>query len=414
MNFIRLVVVLLILGQTGCSNEVEQAELNPKATVFIDDAMSALEAGFPKLALSFVDSALVAQSDHPIPHFLKGELLAELGNPDGADDAFREAISHNPDQLKAWFNLGNIAFSKREYATAIEHYEQEESVLDRNLKKYGTAFDVQYRESMSRAVQQQGRAHRQLANGEQALALFERAIALDSLNTEALVDMSQSLRDAGQEAGALKYAQRALRQQPLNPDYMYQVGALLHDIGRSEESVPLLQGALNQKPWLSEALYKLGLAMIQLGEEETGTGYVQMADSLQARNERIQKARFSAEQYADDPERWITLARYLIEVGRVEEAINPMTVAYSLDPQNLAIQNDLANLALIGGDTLVAIVRFEKILDKNPTYVDGWFNLGVIYALQGNYDEARLHWENTLQLDPSHQEAKTYLAQLGK
>ena len=273
---------------------------------------------------------------------------------------------------------------------------------------------MQYNESMSLLSLQSGRAYRQLGDEDKAREAFTSAIEHDSLNTAAYSDLSQAFQDAGQSKEALQYAQKALKQNPLNPDYLYQVGSLLYDNERVEESIPLLQGALQQKPWLSGAMYKLGLAMVSMDEEEAGTAYLKMADSLQAKNERIQKARFNAEKYADDPDQWVALARQLLEVGRVDEAMYPLNTAYSLDPENLSIQNDLANIALVGGDTALAKVRLEKILDTNPTFAEGWFNLGVINAMQGNYKEAQLHWENVIQLDPTHQEARDYLARLAE
>ena len=408
-----LIPLFLITGiWSGCSTNEPPKPLDQSVVVLLDDATVTQEAGFVELALAFVDSAIVLQPDHATPHYIRAQYLFQLNRLNEAEAAFNEVLKIDPEYQNAWFELGNIAFLRRDYSAAIAGYENEAEVLDASKRKYGNAFATRYNESMSEVALQTGRALKQLGEPEKAREAFTRSVSLDSLNTPAYADLSQAYQEAGLNDEALQYAQKALHQSPLNPDYLYQTGSLLYDTGRVKEAVPLLQGALQHKPWLSGAMYKLGLALISLEDEEAGNAYVQMADSLQAKNERIQKARFNAEKYAEEPERWVTLASQLLEVGRIDEAIEPLNTAYALDPENLAIQNDLATLALAGGDTAVAQVRLEKIVDQNPTFAEGWFNLGVIHAMQGNYKEARLHWENTIQLDPTHQEAIAYLARL--
>lgn len=407
-----LSICFLLVITYGCSSSDATAELDAEASRLLDDALVTQEQGYTQLALVFVDSAIAHQPNHAAPHFFKARMMVELNRLEEAEEAFKKALQFDKEYQHAWFELGNIAFSHREYSEAISRYDQEVALLDRKKERYGDAFSVAYNESMSQVSLQRGRAFRQLGEAAEAREAFLESVGFDSLNTSAYSDLSEALQDAGSEDEALQYAQKALEQSPLNPDYLYQVGSLLYDSGRAQAAVPLLQGALQQKPWLSGALYKLGLAMIALEDEELGTRYVQMADTLQAKNEGIQKARFTAEKYVDDPAKWLSLAGKLIEVGRIDEALYPLNVAYSLDPENLSIQNDLANLALAGGDTTRAIARYEEILDQNPTFTEGWFNLGVVYALQGNYREARVHWENTLQLDPTHQRAMDYLARI--
>ncbi|MBX2820592.1 MAG: tetratricopeptide repeat protein [Rhodothermaceae bacterium] len=415
-HVLRMMSVFIIVSGwllAGCM-ESATVEIDAETRRLLDDALVTQEAGYTPLALAFVDSAISRQPNHATPHFIRAQFLSEMNKIDEAELAYKEVLQFDEEYQNVWFQLGDIAFAKREYSEALDRYEEEAALLDRKKSQYGTPFTVQYNESMSLLSLQRGRAHRQLGESEKARAEFASAIEFDSLNTAAYSDLSQAFQEAGQNPEALQYAQKALQQNPLNPDYLYQVGSLLYDNERIEESVPLLQGALQQKPWLSGAMYKLGLALVSMEEEETGTAYLKMADSLQAKNERIQKARFNAEKYADDPNQWVALARQLLEVGRVDEAMYPLNTAYSLDPENLSIQNDLANIALVGGDTALAKVRLEKILDTNPTFAEGWFNLGVINAMQGNYKEAQLHWENVIQLDPTHQEARDYLARLAE
>ncbi|MDX1429692.1 MAG: tetratricopeptide repeat protein, partial [Rhodothermales bacterium] len=75
-------------------------------------------------------------------------------------------------------------------------------------------------------------------------------------------------------------------------------------------------------------------------------------------------------------------------------------------------QNNIANLMLTRGDTLGAVQRYETLLSMDSTLADVWLNLGTVYALSGDFIEARSAWEAALRHDPQHPEARQYLSQL--
>jgi tetratricopeptide (TPR) repeat protein len=80
----------------------------------------------------------------------------------------------------------------------------------------------------------------------------------------------------------------------------------------------------------------------------------------------------------------------------------------------MEIQNNIANLKLIRGDTTGAISQYRAILQRDSTLVDIWLNLGVVYALSGQAENARQAWLNALKHHPNHPAARAYLAKLAK
>ena len=87
-------------------------------------------------------------------------------------------------------------------------------------------------------------------------------------------------------------------------------------------------------------------------------------------------------------------------------------MAFSLRPQWLELQNNIANLYLSAGDTTSALGRYEALLEVAPDQPDVWLNLGTLHALAGDYAEARTAWETVLRHAPDHAEARYYLTQL--
>ncbi|MFK7844795.1 MAG: tetratricopeptide repeat protein [Rhodothermales bacterium] len=401
--------VLLCFNLSCTKDHVATPPLDPVTQRHLDDVQSALNGGSLEMALAFADSAVSTQPQAADAHFTRGQVLLQMNNTADAAQAFRESLSLNADYPSAWFNLGNISFVNRQYSDAIASYEKEAVVEERQQEKFGASYAVKYKETMSRLSLQKGRAHRQLMQEEEAMTAFREAIAFDKMNAGAFADLSQSLRDAGLTDEALDHAEQALQLVPAHPDYNYLVGALKQEHGSAEDALPLLQRAVQLKPWFSQARYSMGLALVELGEEEAGKQQLQIADTLKALNDRIEKARIEAQSFPDEHTRWLNLGQLLIQSGRLGEAMQPFFVAESLEPDNLAIKNDIANLSLIQGDTLGAIRRLDQMLARQPAFADGWYNLGVMHALRGDFQKARNAWQQTLKLNPAHPEAKQNL-----
>lgn len=405
--------IVVCIGLFGCqATEQEPAAADSQLVDLLDDARLVLADGHFALALALTDSVLVTQPASADAYFLRGQIMLQRRDTDAAEAAYAKTLELQPDYPSAWFNLGNIAFLRRQYSEAISRYDKEMTATEAQYEKYGTSYAVRYGETMSRLALQKGRAQRQLAEDDLAIAAFEQAIAYDSLNADAYADLSQSLKDTGQPEAAVPHATRALDLVPVDPDYNYILGALKHTLGAPKEAVPLLQRSIQLKPWLASARYSLGLALVELGEEDAGKLQLQLADTLQVLNDRIEKARFESQTYPDQHERWINLGRLLIQAGRVEDAVQPLSVAEALQPDDLTIKNDLANLALVRGDTLGATRKLEAILATAPDFADGWYNLGVVYAMQGAYGKAQEAWEQTLRHNPDHPEARQSIDRL--
>jgi tetratricopeptide (TPR) repeat protein len=138
------------------------------------------------------------------------------------------------------------------------------------------------------------------------------------------------------------------------------------------------------------------------------------AKELQKGIQEVENWRNLANMNPDQFMLWVNLGNSLNNMGRMEEAKDAFLVALSLKPMNFALQNNIANLCLMIGDTNQAIVRYEAILSMDPELVDIWLNLGVVYASSGRATEARKAWEKGLEYDSNNQTLKGYLATLNQ
>jgi serine/threonine-protein kinase len=79
---------------------------------------------------------------------------------------------------------------------------------------------------------------------------------------------------------------------------------------------------------------------------------------------------------------------YLIQVGRLEEAIDSMVLARDLDPLSLLICAGVAFTFFYARQHDRAIAEHRKVLELDPTYVYSLFGLGLVYQALSLFDKA--------------------------
>jgi tetratricopeptide (TPR) repeat protein len=81
-------------------------------------------------------------------------------------------------------------------------------------------------------------------------------------------------------------------------------------------------------------------------------------------------------------------------------------------PPELEKERILAENALKERDAYAAIVHYEKGLEANPMWPQGWFNAALIYAEMKDYGDAADHIRHYLELAPDAPDAKNAREQL--
>ncbi len=402
-RILLMMACVLVLGVMGCGagddgpSRTEQArrEADPKAVQFLLDAQQAYEGGFYNGALMLADSAAHYAPNLADISFLRGRILTAMRQYDQARAAYEATLALDPAYPGVYLNLGNSAYLRDDTRGALALYRKEKGAVET------AAYHIQL-----------GRVYADLGVTDSARWAYEKAIAVDSTNPTAYMWIGQSYEDAGAFDEALQYSRKGLALQPDNLNYVYVVGVQLLRQGDMEGAVEMLTRAAEGMPWHYAAHYNLGQALNGLGQAEQGARYLARADSLLEKRKVVEKWEGLVQANTHEPMLWVNYGNALREAGRLDEAIEALTIAFSLQPQWLELQNNIANLLLARGDTVAALGRYEMLLQIQPTQPDLWLNFGTVHALIGDYDEARKAWEMALQHDPEHAEAKRYLAQL--
>ena len=405
-----LLALAVLLAVAGCEPEpgrtstgdAQTSKAPPEAAAYLVRAQQALRRADFARALALADSAAKGATSAPAAfqadvHFFRGRVLSDAKRYDEAEGAYREALRLNPDVRGAWFNLGNNAFRQQRYREAAGHYRQEQAAHPDPA-----------------VLLHLGRAYAELGVADSARWAYGEAIAADPSRPDVYARLGQLYEDEGRFEEALVQAREALRRDTANAGYRYLVGSLLLQTGDPEAALEPLQAVAEAQPQHAAAQYALGQALSRLGRTSEAERHLTLADSARALEADVERWTALVAAGPDEPARWATLAHALRRAGRPGEAARAYTSALSLDPEHLAIRNQLADLLLEMGDAASAEGHYRALLQRQSASPEAWLGLGVALAQQGRLEEARQAWQTVLRHAPDHAEARAYLDRLAQ
>ena len=389
---IVLITVCLSFFFSACQ---KNPGIDPAVAGLIFQAETAFRNGYYNAALAITDSSLVNSPHSADIHFLRGRVFTKLARLNEAEVAYRTVLSLNPNYQGAWFNMGTNSIRQDDLPAAIAHYKSE-------MLLYPSA----------RTMVQIGRAYADLGKIDSATFAYEDAIKTDRKNAAAYMRLGHLYKDRGDITKAIEYATIGLDLDPENLDYKYIIGSLLLLNEEPKASLPFFRAVTSKRPWHYWAHHNLGQALYRIGDETQGQHYMDLAKELQKGIQEVENWRNLANMNPDQLMLWVNLGNSLKNMGRIQEAKDAFLVALSISPMSFALQNNIANLCLMDGDTVQAINRYKTILSFDSTLVDIWLNLGVVHASSGRINDARQAWMKGLEYDSDNTTIKDYLETL--
>lgn len=393
------IIPLLLFFYCCSSNEKEFVDMlstnNPRTNRFLLQGSDALKQHNFIQALSFADSAAKYAVEKADIHFFKGRVYSELGRFKEAEQAYLKALEATPGYRGVWNNLGNNAYRQQNFSQAIDYYTHEVAQNKAPIPL--------------RAV---GRAFVELGKTDSARTFFKKAIDLNINYAAAYFNLAQLEEDEGNFKQAIQYAGRAYGIEPDNLEYRYLYSTLLVQMDKGSEAILNLRKIVEKWPWHHGAHYNLGRALIKAGQKTEGENYLEQAEQVRAAQAKIDHLENTVRALPDDPYSYAALAFALRKAGRYNDAMHSYKVALYLEPENFDIWNNVANLYLLQGDTITALVTYNYIVEKNPMLTDIWLNMGVVYALSNQKEKARSAWEQVLTYKSNNISALKYLKKL--
>ena len=101
-------------------------------------------------------------------------------------------------------------------------------------------------------------------------------------------------------------------------------------------------------------------------------------------------------------DRYLTAAKQALSVGDYNKAIEESTVAVKANANNAEAYSIRGFATALNGDTAKGLVDTKKAYDLDPNNVANYYNMAMVYKLQGQLNESKQWFEKVLEKDPNN------------
>jgi|LZCG01.1.fsa_nt_gb tetratricopeptide (TPR) repeat protein len=108
----------------------------------------------------------------------------------------------------------------------------------------------------------------------------------------------------------------------------------------------------------------------------------------------------------EDTQAMYMMALYYQEHEALEKAEDIYHQILRIDSTQAPVLHNLGYIEMVyRQEYQKAILLFNKAIEKNPLFIQAWYNKGYCYELLGNYQEARKHYQKTMEIQPNYPRA---------
>ena len=234
----------------------------------------------------------------------------------------------------------------------------------------------------------------QADDGERALELIGRAIALKPQVAAYHDNLGTVLESTGKPDAALRAYQEAARLAGEDAERCFNMGVVLGRLGRPEEAQAAYRRAIELDPGDRGCHYNLANLLKALGRLEEALGHYRQAigpgpESAEARN---------------------NLGNTLRELGRLDEAVLAYEGALQARPDDPTSHINLAHVRREQSDLAAAAAGYAQALSLDASRADARLALGQVQRSLGAFDAALGTFETLLAGDPGNTAARLGLA----
>ena len=234
---------------------------------------------------------------------------------------------------------------------------------------------------------------------ERSLRDFEQAKDLDSTNAEAFLGIGKIYYLARSLEKAMENLDQSLKLDPYQKEPYFYKGMIFREYNDFKSSASSFQTALEQDPEYYDAYVELGILYSGI-KKPIALEYFESALRLDSMGVDAHYAK--AKYFQDIDSIDVALSQYKKIIEKVDSTFSP------------AYFNQGYIQMMVKEDYDSAVYFFKKAIEVDPEYVQAHHNLGLIYQLAGNKNEAKKHYKNALKIDNTYQLSRDALQNLDK
>lgn len=406
----RDVKTLVLAGQIhwtlGNSEKAEQylkkaVSIDPDASDATVSLAGALTPKSPQQAIKLYKDFLVRHPNEVEIQERLAQLYQTTGDNAKAKDAWEKTLEWEPSSVRAHLALAQIAEVEYDTSTAISHYEGVLTQDPSNLPLLLRIGELRYRSNdMAKASDAFSRAQTIAPTSAAAnfwLALlsenrgdwkeairFLKQIPMKTSDPGLLLRLSYYYSQDGQFKEATRTLEKLSKSDPTNTDFLSYLAVSYEQDGQDGAAEKTLRKLIEVDPNDAEAHFHLAGLLDRMGKFEKAEAELKTAIKLKPDYDVA--LNYLGYSYA---ERAIHL----------DEAEQLVAAAISLDPDNAAYFDSLGWVHYKQGKYQKAenMLREASKRSRDPLI---WEHLGDVLEAKGEFQEAVLVWDASLQADP--------------
>ena len=333
------------------------------------------------LTLSLTSTTQIVFAQNTVEQLFKqGETAEAVGNNSQAETIWREILRVEPNNGKAYNNLGNALRRQGKLAEALAAHQKALQLNHNDAEAYVGIGNV---------LNAQGKP-------EEALASHKKAIQLNPKLAIAYNGLGNALSDQKKLDEAVAAFQKAIELDPKDATAYNNLGIALYDQKKLDEAIAAFQKAIKLDPKYANAYNDLGIVLYEQKKLDAAVAAFQKAIEI-------------------DPKLAIAyngLGNALSDQKKLEEAVAAFQKAIELDPKDAYAYNNLGNALYDQKKLEEAISNYKKALSLpedtlvSPTTAHTLANNNLGVALQELIlrlrREAIEHFDKAEELDPNY------------
>jgi protein O-GlcNAc transferase len=294
--------------------------------------------------------------------FKQGETAESVGDNSQAETIWRKVLQVEPNNGKAYNNLGNALRRQGKLPEALAAHQKALQLNPNDAEAYVGIGNV---------LNAQGKQ-------QEALACYKKALQLNPKLATAYNSLGIALRGQKKLDEAVAAYQKAIELDPKYAYAYYNLGNVLSDQKKLDEAVAAYQKAIQLNPKFAAAYNNLGNALRVQKRKEEAVGAYQKAIEL-------------------DPKS-ATAYNNLGGVLKLDEAVAAYQKAIELDPKYAYAYYNLG-IVLRGQKKLdEAVAAYQKAIELDPKDAAAYISLGIALYDQKKLEQAISNYKTALSL----------------
>jgi tetratricopeptide (TPR) repeat protein len=279
-----------------------------------------------------------------------------------SETLWQTTLRRNPQCWLAWADLGADSARRGQMDEAIAQFQKSLAIKSDNMEA---------RRNLGLALSRQGRT-------DEAVSEYEKALAIDPQDVQTRLNLGNSFLQTGRMNEAMAQYQKVLEIEPDNAEAHNNLGNNFVHMGRMDEAMLQYQKALEISPDFPEAHNGLGACLYRQGKIDDAIAHYESAV-------RTKPA------YADAHQ---NLGIAFFRQGRQDDALSQYQTALDIKTNDPALENNIAwilatssQASLRDGRRALNLAQKanESTGSQNPFFLH---TLAAAYAETGQFDEA--------------------------